>query len=152
MRSESRVRDLMSNSSGGTERIATIRDAMTKTMEEGVGIYRDANALRATCEDLLDLRERFANVKLDDSSRAFNTELTLALELDFMLDVAQTVAFSALARKESRGSHQRTDYPERDDGQYLKHSLAFRADGEPRIEYKDVTITKWPPAERVYGS
>ena len=151
-RSETRVRDLLSNSSGGTERIATIRDAMTKTMEEGAGIYRDAKALRATCDNLLELRERFSNVNLDDSSLAFNTELTLALELDFMLDVAQTVAFSALARKESRGSHQRTDHPERDDGQYLKHSLAFRADGEPRIEYKDVTITKWPPAERIYGS
>ena len=69
-----------------------------------------------------------------------------------MLDVAQSITHSALARKESRGSHQRTDFPERDDKQYLKHSLAHNVeDGEPRIDYKDVVITRWPPEERVYG-
>ena len=68
-----------------------------------------------------------------------------------MLDIAETVAFSALRRKESRGSHQRTDFPERDDDEFLKHSLAYKTDDEPRIEHKDVVITNLPPAKRVYG-
>ena len=69
-----------------------------------------------------------------------------------MLDVADAIAHSALARKESRGSHQRTDFPERDDRNFLRHTLAYRTDVAPRIEYREVVITKWPPAERVYGS
>ena len=89
---------------------------------------------------------------LDDHSASFNTELTAALELEFLLDVGEAVAHSALERTESRGSHQRTDYEERDDEQFLKHSLAYRTDDEPRIEYADVTITNWPPAERTYGN
>ena len=113
---------------------------------------RDEQSLRETCDRLVQLRGRYAGVKLDDTSRKHNTELRAALELDFLLEVAQSVAFSALARKESRGSHQRTDYPARNDDEYLKHSLAYHADGEPRIEYKDVVITGWPPADRVYGS
>ena len=73
------------------------------------------------------------------------------LELDAMLDVAEVLAHSALARKESRGSHQRTDFPKRDDESYLRHSMAYRGEGSPRIDYKDVVITRWPPGERVYG-
>ena len=136
---------------GGTERIGTLRTQMTQTMESGCGIYRDEASLRATCEELARLRERFARISLDDRTLSYNTELIAALELDFMLDVAQTVAHSALARTESRGSHQRTDYPQRDDGRFLKHTLANYTGGTPRIEYLDVVITRWPPAERVYG-
>ncbi|MCY4108255.1 MAG: FAD-binding protein, partial [Chloroflexi bacterium] len=150
--SESRVRGLVSNGNQGTERIADIRQEMTDAMETGAGIYRTEESLRAACHKLVELRDRFGNVNLDDSGLRYNTELVAALELDCMLDVAQSVAFSALARKESRGSHQRTDYPDRDDDGYLKHSLAYREDDAPRIEYKPVTITKWPPAARVYGS
>jgi succinate dehydrogenase/fumarate reductase flavoprotein subunit len=87
-----------------------------------------------------------------DKSLSFNTELTSAIELGFLLDAADAVAASALARRESRGSHQRVDYPKRDDEHYLKHSLAYRTEGDPRIEYLDVVITRWPPAERVYGT
>ena len=89
---------------------------------------------------------------MDDRSYTFNTELTAALELSYMLDVAQTIVQSALERRESRGSHQRTDYLQRDDERFLLHSLAYRAeDGSPRIEYLPVTITRWPPGKRVYG-
>jgi fumarate reductase flavoprotein subunit len=89
---------------------------------------------------------------MDDDSYTFNTELTAALELSYMLDVAQTIVQSALERRESRGSHQRSDYPERDDERFLAHSLACRGDnGFPRIEYGPVTITRWPPGKRVYG-
>jgi len=136
---------------GGTERVATLRTEMTRTMETGCGIYRDAASLRETTDRLPVLRDRFSRLTLDDRSLEFNTDLVAALELDFMLDVAQAVAQSALARTESRGSHQRTDFPKRDDTRFLKHSLAHRTGGAPRIDYLDVVITRWPPAERVYG-
>ena len=121
-------------------------------MEEGAGIFRTEASLRATCDTVRELRERYENLGIDDYSLSFNTELTTALELGFMLDAAEAVAHSALNRKESRGSHQRTDYPQRDDNNFLKHSLAYRTnDGGPRVEYQDVVITRWPPKERVYG-
>jgi fumarate reductase flavoprotein subunit len=140
------------NKHDGTERIATIRIELQTTMEAGAGIYRTEGSLQATVDTIAELKERFKNVGLDDHSLSFNTELTSALELEFMLEIAEAVAHSALQRKESRGSHQRTDFAERDDVNYLKHSLAYRTDGAPRIEYQDVVITKWPPAERVYGA
>ena len=135
----------------GSERIATLRGEMTAAMEFGAGIYRDEASLKQAAEKIGELKQRFANVTLDDHSLSFNTELTAALELEAQLEVAEALAYSALERKESRGSHQRTDHPERDDGQYLKHSLAFHTEAAPRIDYSDVTITNWPPATRVYG-
>ncbi|MGH9317152.1 MAG: succinate dehydrogenase/fumarate reductase flavoprotein subunit, partial [Thermoanaerobaculia bacterium] len=94
----------------------------------------------------------FRDVALDDRSLTFNTELTAALELSFMLDVAQSILQSALNRTESRGSHQRTDFPARDDAKFLSHSLLFRnEDGSSRVEHLPVTITRWAPGERVYG-
>ena len=120
-------------------------------MESGAGIYRTQASLEESCSKLSELRERFGNLLIEDNSLTFNTELMAALELDFMLDMAQTIAHGALARTESRGSHQRTDYTERDDERFLKHTLAFREQNGVRIEYKDVVITRWPPAERIYG-
>ncbi len=136
----------------GTERLVTIRTEMTAAMEDGVGIYRNEAGTQTTCDKLAELRERFKNIKLDDHSLSFNTELTAALELQNMLEVAEASSHSALERKESRGAHQRTDFPGRDDEKYLKHSLAYRTEVTPRIEYLDVTITKWPPGERKYGN
>ncbi len=125
---------------------------MQKTMEESAGIYRTGMALLAAAETLRKLQERFQNIALDDHSQTFNTELTAALELSCMLDVAETIVQSALHRTESRGAHQRTDFPKRDDEKFLAHSLVFQQeDGSPRVEYLPVTITRWPPAERVYG-
>ena len=121
-------------------------------MESGAGIFRNEESLRASCDKIRELKQRFKQIELADHSLTFNTELTAALELEYMLDVAEALAHSALARTESRGSHQRTDYTERDDDRFLKHSLAFQTDGDPRIEYLDVVITRWPPGDRVYGS
>jgi fumarate reductase flavoprotein subunit len=82
----------------------------------------------------------------------FNTELVAALELANMLDVAECTLHSALQREESRGAHQRTDFPTRDDARFLNHALTYRdSDGSTRIERSPVTITRWPPGERVYG-
>jgi fumarate reductase flavoprotein subunit len=139
------------NRTDGTERIATLRDELRRTMEAGCGIYRTDATLREAADHLVRLRERFAHVALDDHSLSFNTELTAALELDLMIDVAESLVHSALQRTESRGSHQRLDFPARDDEAFLRHSLAYRTDGAPSIEYRDVVITNWPPAERVYG-
>jgi len=137
---------------GGRERLATLRVEMQKTMEACAGIYRTGDALAKGDDTLGVLQERVCQVALDDHSRTFNTERITALEFSFMLDVAQAIVASALKREESRGAHQRTDFPRRDDQRFLAHSLAHRADdGACRIEYKPVTITRWPPAERVYG-
>ncbi len=147
-----RIQQQFINKTGGTERIASLRTEMTKTMEAGAGIYRTQDSLQETCDKVSELKERFANITLDDRSLTFNTDLTAALELECMLDVAEAVAYSAVARKESRGSHQRIDHPQRDDENFLAHSMAYRtADGPPRMEYQDVVITRWPPAERKYG-
>ena len=135
---------------GGKERIATIREEMQKTMEEGAGIYRNEEEMRKSCNTLRQLRERFADITVEDKSDVFNTQVLAALELDFMLDVAEAVADSAVNRKESRGSHTRTDFPKRDDENFLKHSLAYRTPQGPRIEYAPVTITRWQPEERKY--
>jgi fumarate reductase flavoprotein subunit len=137
---------------GGKERIATLRAEMHRAMEESAGIYRTESALGQAAERLSELQDRFERVSLDDHSYTFNTELTAALELSYMLDLAQTIVHAARERRESRGSHQRTDHPQRDDQRFLKHSLAFRGkDGSPRIDYLPVTITRWPPGQRVYG-
>ena len=137
---------------GGTEKIADIRKAMHAAMEGGAGIYRSEDSLLESQEAIQSLKERFKQIRISDHSSTFNTELIGALELSCLLDVAETVIQSALHRKESRGSHQRTDYQQRDDEHYLAHSLAYRKENEiPEVKYKPVTITKWPPGERVYG-
>jgi fumarate reductase flavoprotein subunit len=137
---------------GGQERIAALRAEMHQIMEDSAGIYRTEAVLKEATGKLRRLQERFQDLSLDDDSYTFNTELTGALELSYMLDVAQTIVHSALERRESRGSHQRTDYPQRDDERFMAHSLARAGeDGAPRIEHPPVTITRWPPGKRVYG-
>ena len=140
--------------SNGTERIATLRREMAKSMEDGCGIYRTASTMQATCDKLAELKQRYKNVRLDDHSKGWNTEWLLAIELGYLLDVAQAMAHSALNRQESRGSHQRLDgFEERDDVRFLKHSLAFfNGDGAPRIDYGPVKITSSPPGTRAYGA
>ena len=154
---EERVMKLKTKT-GGTERIADIRKEMTKSMEDGCGIYRLEETMQATCDKLGELRERFKNICIDDKSSVWNTDWLMAIELDYQLDVAQAMAHSAVNRKESRGAHQRLDgpdgaYTQRDDVNFLKHSDAFYVPGAaPRITYGDVKITKSPPAARVYGA
>jgi fumarate reductase flavoprotein subunit len=149
---QKRLEEQFLRKTDGRERPATIREEMQKTMEMSAGIYRNGAALQEAAEQLRQLQERFQAVALDDHSQTFNTELTTALELSFMLDVAESIVQCALHRTESRGAHQRTDSPQRDDEKFLAHSLVYRtADGSSRVEYLPVVITRWPPAERVYG-
>ena len=140
------------NKTGGRERIATIRNEMQDTIERSAGIYREESLLLAAEAKFKELQERYEDINLDDRSRTFNTELETALELGYMIDVAESMVQCALQRKESRGAHQRLDYPGRDDERYLAHSVIYRnPDGSTRVEYLPVTITRWPPGERVYG-
>jgi fumarate reductase flavoprotein subunit len=136
----------------GRERMADVRTDMQHTMEGCAGIFRDAGALLSGAAKLQELRDRYDKAVVEDDSRAFNTELVAALELGFMLDVAETIVASAIRREESRGAHQRTDFPRRDDARFLAHSLVTRdPTGAPSVSYLPVTITRWPPGERVYG-
>jgi fumarate reductase flavoprotein subunit len=136
---------------GGTERMGAIREEMQHEMDQGAGVFRTKEGLEKLIERLGGLRERFGRIKIEDSSRTFNTELTSAMELDFMLELSQTIAVTALARDESRGAHARRDYPERNDEKFLKHSLVFRRDAaKPRLEYRDVHLGDFKPQARTY--
>jgi fumarate reductase flavoprotein subunit len=142
----------LTRKSDGREQIADLRAAMQQTMERSVGIYRSGASLNEAAGVLRQLQERYKDVAIHDHSRTFNTELTGALELSYMLDVAESMVQCALRREESRGAHQRTDFPNRDDAKYLAHSVVARqSDGSPKVSYLPVTITRWPPGERVYG-
>jgi len=148
---ERRLGAMVARRNGG-ERIATIRDEMHKAMESGAGIYRSGETLNGAVSTLRALQERASQVRIEDHTSTFNTERIAALELSFMLDVAETIVNAAARREESRGAHQRTDFAARDDGRFLAHSLVSRnADGSCRVEYCPVTMTRWPPGERVYG-
>jgi succinate dehydrogenase flavoprotein subunit len=136
----------------GIRRLAQIREDLHRTMDQSAGIYRSGDALARAADVLRELRERFRHVAIEDHSRTFNTELAAVLEFSFMLDVAEAIIHCAMRREESRGAHQRTDFPARDDERFLSHSLIYRnPDGTCRVEYLPVTITRWPPGERVYG-
>jgi fumarate reductase flavoprotein subunit len=148
---QGRMRALF-DKTGGKESVAGVRKEMMNTMEKNAGIYRTAEGLAEACTKLSDLRRRYANVELTDRTNVYNTDLLQALELGSMLDCAEAVAASALARKESRGAHQRLDYVARDDVNFLRHSLAFyRGTEPPKVDYKDVVITKSQPGVRDYS-
>lgn len=143
----------------GGESQGKVRNEMGATMEEGVGIYREEESMAATITKLKELKQRYKNVPITDRGRIFNTEWMNLIELGYTLDVAQSMVYSAINRKESRGSHQRLDgpdgaYKQRDDVNFLKHSLAFynAEKDEPEIKLSDVKITTFAPAKRVYGA
>jgi fumarate reductase flavoprotein subunit len=149
---EARLQDQFLHKAGGRERISEIREEMQRTMEQSAGIYRSRDSLQQAAAKLSELQERFRDIGLDDRGHAFNTELVAALELGSMVDVAESIIQCALHRTESRGAHQRTDFPMRDDQKFLAHSVVTRtAEGTPAVNYLPVKITRWPPAERVYG-
>lgn len=137
----------------GSEKASHLRHDMVKTMEECFGIYRHGDEMQRGVDTIEELRERFNHIQMEDQSHVFNTELLMTFELKASLEIAHTIALSALLRKESRGAHQRLDnYQQRDDDQFLKHTMVYReGDTAPRIEYEDVTITRSQPKERLYG-
>jgi fumarate reductase flavoprotein subunit len=134
----------------GEEKIAVLREEMHDTMEAGCGVYRQQDTMDATVTKMAELRQRFEQVSLKDNSTVFNTELVAALELDNMLEVAQTLAVCSAHRNESRGAHTRRDATTRDDQNYLYHTLCYSDPQGPRLDKKDVTLGTWVPEERKY--
>jgi fumarate reductase flavoprotein subunit len=149
--SQARVRELFSRTDG-TESMSGLRKEMMDTMEKNAGLYREENGLKEAVAKIAELRQRYNKVVLHDKSNVFNTDLFQVLELGSMLDCAEALTVSALARKESRGAHQRLDYVERDDKTFLRHSMAYyQGQSAPRLDYLDVVITKSPPGVRDYS-
>ena len=119
-------------------------------MDKYVAVFRDEDGLRDALEIVRRLKEEATDVSIDDKGTVFNQDVLGALELEFMLDNAEAIVISAIERKESRGAQFRTDFPERNDGEWLKHINVEANGGEPEISYSEVTMTQWEPEERTY--
>jgi succinate dehydrogenase / fumarate reductase flavoprotein subunit len=120
-------------------------------MHENFGVFRREDQMMKQGDVVASLRERFERVVVEDKGQIFNNDLTQALELEFLLELAETMVISGLARKESRGAHARPhDYPNRDDENYMRHTLVTLSDGGLQLDWKPVTVTKWQPEERKY--
>ena len=144
--------------STGTERIAAIRKELQDEMDRNAQVFRTDESLAKVTQTIYELRERYKNVSIQDKGKRFNTDLLEAIELGFLLDLAEVVVFSARNRKESRGGHMRDDYPDRDDSTYMKHTMAYLT-GDPHspdaadhitLDWKPVVITNYQPMERKY--
>jgi len=120
-------------------------------MHENFGVFRREDQMLEQGEIVADLRDRYESVVVDDKGAVFNTDLTQALELGFLLELADCMVVSGLARKESRGAHARPhDYPDRDDENFMKHTVVRSVDGRSQLDWRPVTVTKWQPQERKY--
>jgi fumarate reductase flavoprotein subunit len=142
--------DALRGKQKGGEKLAQVRREMQAAMEEGCGVYREQASMRTAVQTLAQVKGRFADIALEDTSKVFNTELTAALELANMLDVAEAVAVAAVERRESRGAHACSDFDSRNDQEFLHHSLVYFDAGGPRFDKKDVTLGRWEPVERKY--
>jgi len=146
---EERIKSLFDGE--GSEKLSQLRSELSDAMSEGVGIFRDEERIKRALEKVREIKERAKKLKVYDRELTFNTNLQQTLEFLNMVEVAETIVLGALERRESRGAHARTDYPERDDENFLKHSVIRRGeDGELRLTWKPVVITKFQPEERKY--
>lgn len=134
----------------GSENVAVIRQEMQEVMFEHVGVFRTDEGMRQAIEKVRELKERFKHVRVGDQGQIFNTDILEAWELGSLLDIAEVTAVSAVERTESRGAHAREDYPDRDDKNWLKHTLAFLEASKVSLRYKPVTLTRFEPKARVY--
>jgi len=139
----------------GSERVAALRKDMQETMDMNAQVYRTEATLKQALSDVQELKDRYKNVSVQDKGTRYNTDLIEAIELGFLLDLAEVTVVSALERKESRGGHAREDYPNRDDVNFMRHTMAYKAEdvsGEDyvRLDYKPVTVTRYEPMERKY--
>ena len=142
-------------SATGNERVAELRRELQETMDANVMVFRTEQTIKTAVEKIAELRARYKNVAIQDKGRRFNTDLLEAIELGNLLDLAEVMAVSALARKESRGGHYREDYPNRDDVNFMRHTMAYREVGDDgsetvRLDYKPVVQTRYQPMERKY--
>jgi succinate dehydrogenase / fumarate reductase flavoprotein subunit len=132
------------------DRVAAVRLDMGQSMNNNLAVYRNQAGMEETLRDLTDLDQRYSKVPVDNKGRIFNTDLVFALELGFMLDCAEAITVSALDRKDSRGAQSRTDYPARDDENWMKHVVVAKGEVGPDVSYLPVSITQWTPEERKY--
>jgi succinate dehydrogenase / fumarate reductase flavoprotein subunit len=147
---ESRIKAIMDRPAGG-RRIAAIKDELGETMNTYCAVFRDAEGLATALETVRRLKEEAPKAAIDDRGSVFNQDVIAAIELGYMLDVAEAIVVAAQERKESRGAQARTDFPERNDDEWLKHiDVSVNGDGTPELTYSPVTITKWQPQERTY--
>jgi succinate dehydrogenase / fumarate reductase, flavoprotein subunit len=146
---EKNLRALLRRAKG--ERPWAIRDELAQTMHVNFGVFRREELMQRQGEIVASLRERYKRVVVEDKGDVFNNDLTQALELGFLLELAECMVVAGLARKESRGAHARPyDFPDRDDENYLKHTIVTWTDGRPQLDWRPVTMTKWQPQERTY--
>ena len=148
---KSRLQALLDRPKG--ERVATIRDDMARGMTKGIGVFRDQASMEGALENLVNVKSRMGGFSIENKGKVFNTDLMFGLELEFMVDCAEAVVAGALTREESRGAHFRTDITERDDENWLKHTLMYKDEESEtgvRVETSDVSITQWEPVKRVY--
>ena len=134
----------------GNENVADLRTRLQETMMVNCGIFRDEKGLTEQLNIIRELQERFKKIGIKDRSQKFNTEVMEAVELGHLLNFSEVIVIGALTRQESRGAHARTDFPDRNDADWLKHTLAYKEDGEIRLDFKPVTITRFEPKERKY--
>ncbi|WP_062519800.1 succinate dehydrogenase flavoprotein subunit [Demequina silvatica] len=134
----------------GTERVADVRKALQETMDRNVQVFRDAASLEEAAGVIAELKERYQDIAIHDRGRRFNTDLLEAIELGFLLEIAEVVTAGALARQESRGGHYREDFPTRDDEAFMHHTMAYATADGVRLDKKPVVITKYQPMERKY--
>ncbi|MDT7782294.1 MAG: succinate dehydrogenase / fumarate reductase, flavoprotein subunit, partial [Pseudonocardiales bacterium] len=138
----------------GQERVADIRTELQATMDANASVYRTEDTLKTALHDVQALKERYAHIQVQDKGKRFNTDLLEAVELGFLLELAEVLVHGALARKESRGGHAREDYPNRDDTNFMRHSMFYKqGDGlaaDIRMDFKPVTFTRYKPMERKY--
>ena len=133
-----------------SENVAGLRKELRNVMMNKVGVLREQRTLDEAVEEVRELKDRYRNVGLQDKGRKFNMELLVGLELGYLLDLAEVTAVCAAARHESRGAHTREDYPDRDDENWLKHTLAFRTDDGVTLKHKPVNVSFFDPKPRIY--
>jgi succinate dehydrogenase / fumarate reductase flavoprotein subunit len=137
-------------SAAGGESVAKIRLALQETMDANASVYRTEQTLKQASVDIAALKERYARASIQDKGQRYNTDLLEAVELGFLLDLADVLVHCAQARQESRGGHFREDFPNRDDANFMRHSMAYKQGEEIRLDYKPVTVTRYQPMERKY--
>ena len=147
---QSRIEQIIGREKGSARRVAEVRHEMSVVMDRHLGVFRDREGIETALEVVKRLKEEAASAYIDDSGAVFNQDLLGAIELDFMLDNAECTCVAALHRTESRGAQFRTDFPDRNDDEWLKHVTLSANGDEPEIGYAPVTITNWEPAERTY--
>ncbi|MGZ6791764.1 MAG: succinate dehydrogenase flavoprotein subunit [Mycobacteriales bacterium] len=135
---------------GGTENVAAIRSELQESMDANASVYRTEETLKQAEVDIAALKERYQRVGVSDRGKRYNTELLEAVELGFLLDLAEVMVVSAKARNESRGGHFREDFPHRDDVNFMRHTMAYKEGDEVRLDYKPVVQTRYQPMERKY--